>query len=313
MDLFKSYETLITEALYANNEDKLNEQITKAMKSKKISQVTLVLCKLINDYWRSKSPENFKYCNAFAEPQTMEETRNKIYAQIKLVLKYGSGCLNTHVNLGHYIIVPTTPLVLAVKNLDVDIVELLLNNGADAKLLFPAVKPINSALHEACKCNSNLKPEQKEQRLKIINLLLDKGADVNSLITFEIEIYRNDNFSTVLGYRTPLMGAMCVEKAGQRTLNDDVVQIFETLLKREEYDLSVKGEYEIPMSLKEIVTNFVSKSESRDKILELITKVEARQKADTAALPKPDGKKRKSKRKSKRNSKRKSKRKSKKK
>jgi len=248
----KSYETLITEALNAKQEEDLKKHIEGAMKSQK-SQVSLVLCNLIDHY-------------DYVKGKAMSDDIKKTEAEIALVLKYGSGCLNTHVMFGYGGGKPTTPLLLAVKNLDADMVQLLLNNGADAKLLFPADNPVNSALHEACKCYSGKK---KEQRMKIINLLLEKGADVNSVITFEEKFMSGDIY---LRYRTPLMGALCSGKP----LDNDVVEIFRTLLKREEYDLSVKGErYHKP--LKEILAS-EPKSDFLGEIMKLITEVETRPK-----------------------------------
>lgn len=271
----KSYDTLITEALDANDEAKLKEHCSKAPKPK----IALVMCTLLDDYRSYKRyithEETYKMHRNDVEIKDVNMEKDKKLTQISLLLKYGSDFLNTVVPFG-YVPQPCTPLVCAVKSLDADMVQLLITKGADAKLLFPADEPKNSALHEACECNKylKLKDTEKEQQLKIINILLDNGADVNSRITFEKK-HLSGNIS--LCYRTPLMVALCAKLP----LDKDDVKIFEILLKRPKYDLSVTGEF-FGSTIKELVKER-KESESRNEILKLIAEVEAQPK------PKADG------------------------
>lgn len=265
----KSYDTLITEALDANDETKLKEYCSKAPKPK----IAIVMCTLLEDYgsyrrYVNRGQKN-KIYNGSDEVKDVQMEKEKKLAQISLLLKYGSDFLNHAVQVKYSGI--STPLVCAVITMDADMVKLLIEKGADVKLLFPADEPINSALHEACKCDKYLVEldAEKEQQLKIINILLDNGADVNSKITFE---KKHMSGNITLGYRTPLMVALCDK------LDDHDVKIFKTLLERKEYNLSVKGEWSHE-TLKEIVKG-KKQSSHRDAILKLIADVEARPKAD---------------------------------
>lgn len=276
----KTHDTSILEALESNDENKLKRF------ENKFKSLALAMCTLLEDYrsYRHYVINNKKdkmYKNGGEKIKDVAMERDKKLAQISLLLKLENvkkpKFLNEVVPFGYYVPKPCTPLVCAVNSLDADMVQLLINKGADPKLILNNLfgEPTNSALHEACRCNKylELNDAEKEQRLKIINLLLDKGADVNSKITFEKK-HMSGNIS--LCYRTPLMVALC------DNLDDVVVKIFKTLLEREEYDLSVKGEL-FNETIKELVKG-KKQSSHRDAILNLIAEVEARpkptQKAD---------------------------------
>ena len=239
-NMLKSYETLIVEALEAGDEKKLSEYCSKAPKEK----------------------ISFVFCNVLNSGGGVDRKK-----KISLILKYGGDFLNDAVKLeGESKL--TTPLICAVNTWDVELVGDLLQKGANAKKMFDNGNSIKSPLHEVCKCRTGLTDEQKGQRIKIILLLLENGANVNGA---------NNAYDS----RTPLMEALCAP------LNEDVVKICEILLKREEYDLSWTDISK--RTLKQIIEKR-QQSEYRDAILKLISEVEARgKKKDGRSCKKVDG------------------------
>jgi hypothetical protein len=238
--MLKSYETLIVEALEAGDEKKLSEYCSKAPKEK----------------------ISFVFCNVLNSGGGVDRKK-----KISLILKYGGDFLNDAVKLeGESKL--TTPLICAVNTWDVELVGELLQKGANAKKMFDNGNSIKSPLHEVCKCRTGLTEEQKGQRIKIIQLLLENGANVNGA---------NNAYDS----RTPLMEALCAP------LNEDVVKICEILLKKEEYDLSWTDISK--RTLKQIVEKR-QQSEYRDAILKLISEVEARGKKKDGRRSKGVGK-----------------------
>lgn len=229
----KSYETDILKALEENNETLVKKLCSEAQKNKKNDNIALALCRCLESYSSEKN-----------DPQKKETIEKRIL----LLLDSGGDFLNNFVNTGE---VMTTPLICAVLTWEVEKVKLLLDRGANVLKTYHNHQPVNSALDEACECR-NLEKEKKAQRLEIIKLLLEKGADVNGSL-----------------YESPLQRSMCLN------LDDDIIEIMKLLMGNEKYKLYNADEKKLNRIL-----NRESNVKYKNIVLEMIEKVKLRKKVD---------------------------------
>lgn len=234
----KAYGTLIFEALKEGNETLVKELCSEAEVEKK--DITMALCEYIENYDPQNKETIIKRINLLIDIGKEKDNSEKE--------KREGEFLNIFVN-------NTTPLIRAVQTWDIDIVQLLLDRGANVNETFHKGEAINSALDEACKCKYDSK---KEQRRNIIKLLISKGANVNGHL-----------------YYSPFA------KASYQPcwlLNDETIEVMKYLMREDKFELSIKDEKEL--------RNLLEKKENsryKDFILQMIAVVKERMNK------KPDG------------------------